>query len=316
MISIANKTIKKKKANKKSFFRRFKMEWQLHVLAIPAILVVLVFCYLPMYGIIIAFQNYIPAKGVFGSEWVWFKHFINLFNDPYFYRIFKNTFMIGIYSLILSFPAPIFLALLLNELNNGKFKKTIQTISYMPYFISTVIIVGLMKEMFGLTSGVINDVLEWIGLNRINFFGESEWFRPLYIGSGIWTGIGYGSIIYLASISNISPELYESAIIDGAGRFRQAVSITIPSIAPTIQILFIFAVGGILGNNFEKILLMYSPLIYETSDVISTYVYRKGILGGQFSYSSAVGQFKSILSLFLIILTNYINRKVGAESLY
>ena len=309
---ITEKNIKRKD----SFFSRFKIEWQLHLLALPALIVVLVFCYFPMYGIIISFQNYIPARGVLGSQWVGFKHFATLFSDPYFFRIFRNTLLIGIYSLIFSFPAPIILALLLNELNNGKFKRTIQTISYMPYFISTVIVVGLLKEMFGLSSGVVNDALEWLGMERINFFEKSEWFRSLYIGSGIWTGIGYGTIIYLASIANIPPELYESAVIDGAGRFRQAISITIPSIAPTIQILFIFAVGGILGNNFEKILLMYSPITYETSDVISTYVYRKGILGGQFSYSSAVSQFKSVISMSLILLTNYINKKLKAESLY
>ena len=316
MYSIKNKALVRNMKRQKPHFRRFKQELELHMLAFPAMLVILVFCYFPMYGVIIAFQDYIPARGVLSSNWVGFKHFINLFSDPFFYRIFKNTVLIGVYSLLFSFPAPIILALFLNELNNGKFKKTIQTISYMPYFISTVIVVGLLKELFGLSSGIINDLMEIIGLEKINFFEKPEWFRPLYIGSNIWTGIGYGSIIYLAAMANISPSLYEAAVIDGAGRFRQAISITLPSIAPTIQILFIFAVGGIMGNNFEKILLMYSPITYETADVISTYVYRKGILGGQFSYSSAVVQFKSVISLSLIFLTNYISKKIGSESLY
>jgi len=303
--------------NKKKTFRQIiARDWELYLLALPAVFLIFVFCYMPMYGIIIAFQDYIPARGITGSTWVGFKHFRMFFNDPYFLRIFKNTILLGLYSLIFGFPAPILFALLINELNNGPMKRTVQTISYMPYFISTVIVIGLMKELFGLSSGIINDLLEALNMERINFFDKAQWFRALYIGSGIWQGIGFSSIIYLAAISGVNPELYESAIIDGAGRYRQAVSITLPSIASTVQILFIFAVGGILGSDFQKILLMYSPTTYETADVISTYVFRKGILGGQFSYSTAVGHFLAIISLGLIILTNYTNKKLGADTLY
>lgn len=301
---------------KKTFRQVMARDWELYLLALPAVALIFVFAYMPMYGIVIAFQDYIPAKGVFNSAWVGFKHFRTFLNDPYFLRIMKNTVMIGLYSLIFGFPAPIIFALLINELTNAPFKRTIQTISYMPHFISTVIVIGLMKELFGLSSGVINDIIGALGMERINFFDKAEWFRTLYVGSGIWQGIGFSSIIYLASIAGVNPELYESAIIDGAGRFRQCISITVPSIMPTIQVLLIFSVGGILGNDFQKILLMYSPTTYETADVISTYVFRKGLLGGQFSYGSAVGHFTGIISLGLLLLTNFVNKKMGAEHLY
>ena len=305
-----------KKTAGKPFRRVIARDWELYLLALPAVALVLVFCYLPMYGVFIAFQNYLPAKGVFGSTFVGFKHFAAFIRDPFFNRIVANTVLLGVYTLIFSFPAPILFALLLNELRNGAFKKTVQTISYMPYFISTVIVIGFVVELFGLSSGVVNDALAALGLQRINFLDRSEWFRPLYIGSGIWQGVGYSSIIYLAAISGINPELYESALIDGAGRLRQAIHITLPSIAPAIQVLFIFAVGGILGNDFQKILLMYTPNTYETADVISTYVFRKGILGGQYSYSAAVGLCLSVISLGLIMLTNFVNKKLGADHLY
>lgn len=301
---------------KKTFRQVMARDWELYLLALPGVVLIFIFCYLPMYGVLIAFQDYFPSRGVLGSAWVGFKHFQNFINDPYFFRILKNTVLIGVEWLIFGFPAPIIFALLINELKQGPFKRITQSISYMPYFVSTVIVVGLMIELFGLSSGIVNDIRDFLGMERINFFDRPEWFRPLYIGSGIWQTMGYSSIIYLAAISGVNPELYESAIIDGAGRFRQAISITLPSIAPTIQILFIFAIGGILGNDFQKILLMYNPITYETADVISTYVFRKGILGGQYSYSSAVSQFIAIISLGLVLLTNYVNKRLGAEYLY
>ncbi len=292
-----------------------KSEGALYLMALPAIILVFVFCYIPMYGVLMAFQNYVPARGILGSTWVGLKHFISFFRDPFCWRIVKNTVFLGLYSLIFSFPAPIILALILNELKQGPFKRTSQTISYMPYFISTVIIVGLMKEIFSL-SGVANDIIKLFGGEAVSFMERPEWFRLMYIGSNVWQSIGYCSILYLAAISGTNPELYESAILDGASRWRQMISITIPCIAPTIQIMFIFAVGGILGNDFQKILLMYSETNYETADVISTYVYRRGLLGGQYSYSSAVGLLTSVLSFAILWITNTINRKVGAESFF
>ena len=304
-------------SRKKKMARKiWERDAALYLMSMPAIILVFIFSYIPMYGILIAFQSYNPANGVLGSAWVGFKQFFTFFHDPYCYRIVRNTFLLGFYSLLFGFPAPIILALFLNELKNGPFKRVVQTVSYMPYFISTVIVIGMIVELFGLSSGVINDLISAVGLERINFIGRPEWFRTIYVVSGIWQGIGFSSIIYLAAISGVDPELYESAVIDGAGRFRQIISITLPSIAPTVQILFIFAVGGILGNDFQKILLLYRPETYETADVISTYVYRQGILGGQFSYSSAVGLLIAVASLGLILLTNQFNKKAGAGYLY
>ena len=302
-------------SNKSRFVRVMKRDGTLYLMAIPAIVLVFVFCYIPMYGVLMAFQNYVPARGILGSDWVGFKHFASFLRDPFCGRIVKNTVVLGLYQLIFGFPAPIILALLLNELKKGKFKSIMQTISYMPHFISMVIIVGLMKEIFSL-SGVVNEIIVNYGGKAISVMERPEWFRVMYIGSNIWQTVGYSSIIYLAAIAGVNQELYESAVLDGASRLRQIISITLPSIAPTIQIMFIFAVGNVLSNDFQKILLMYSEVNYETADVISTYVYRKGLLGGQFSYSAAVGLLTSVISFILLFTTNRINRKLGAESLF
>ncbi len=307
--------IKIKESKKTVFIKKVKHDGVLYLMALPAVILIFVFCYVPMYGVLMAFQNYIPAKGVFGSDWVGLKHFISFLRDPFCGRIVRNTILLGVESLVFSFPAPIILALLLNELKAGKFKRVVQTISYMPHFVSTVIIVGLMLEIFSL-SGIVNDWIVKLGGEAISFMERPEWFRTMYIGSGIWQGVGFSSILYLAAISGINPELYESAILDGASRWKQVIHITLPCIMPTISIMFIFAVGGILGNDMQKILLMYSEANWETSDVINTYVYRKGLLGGQYSYSSAVGLFMSVISFVLLWITNKISRKLGAESLF
>jgi putative aldouronate transport system permease protein len=304
------------KMNKKPLLKYMKDNFSLYTMVIPGIIMFIVFSYVPMYGIVMAFQDFKPAKGFFHSEWVGLEHFQYLFKDPYFTRIFSNTLLLGLYSLIFSFPAPIILALLINEIKNKKFKSVTQTISYLPHFLSVVIVIGLLRDLLSVNDGVINYIIEMMGAEKIDFFSKSKWFRTLYIGSGIWQGIGYSSIIYLAAISGINPELYESAVIDGASRIQQIIFITIPSIAPTIVILFIFAVGGVLGNDYQKILLMYSPLTYETADVIGTYVYRSGIEGTGQSYASAVGLLMSIISLVLISGTNWISRKLGETSLW
>lgn len=307
-------TAKKAVSKKARFVKQLKQDTPLYVMALPAILAIFVFSYLPMYGVLMAFENYVPARGIFGSQWVGFKHFISFFRDPFCGRIVRNTILLGVYSLAFSFPAPIIFALLLNELREGKFKRVVQTISYMPYFISTVIIVGLMMEIFSL-SGIVNRFVVALGGTAVSFMERPEWFRTLYIGSGIWQGVGYSSILYLAAISGVNPELYESAILDGASRWKQIIHITLPCIMPTVSIMFIMAVGGILSNDLQKILLMYTSLTYETADTISTYVYRKGLLGGQYSYSAAVGLFMSAISFVMLWVTNQISRKMGAESL-
>ena len=301
---------------KKSFRGYMQRNWVLYLMVLPGMLALIIFRYVPMYGVLMAFEKYMPAKGILGSKWVGFQHCVNFFHSPYFGRLLGNTFMLGIVTLVFTFPAPILLALLLNEVRNPRFKRVTQTISYVPYFISTVIVVGLLKDMTSTNDGIINTAIVALGGQKIDFFASPQWFRPLYVISSIWSGIGYNSIIYLAAISGINPELYESAVLDGASRMKQAIHITIPCISSTIVILLIFAVGGIVGNDYQKILLMQSPLTYETSDVISTYVYREGILGGSYSYTTAINLFTSLISLFFILITNWVARKAGESSIF
>lgn len=306
---------KKKEQKRAVFVKRMKQDGVLYLMALPAVALVFIFNYIPMYGVLMAFENYVPSKGILGSDWVGLKHFISFFRDPFCGRIFKNTVLLGFYTLLFGFPAPIIFALLLNELREGKFKRVVQTISYMPHFVSTVILVGMMMEIFSL-SGVVNELVVKFGGEAISFMERPEWFRTMYVGSGIWQGIGYSSIMYLAAISGVNPELYESSILDGASRTKQIWHITLPSIMPTISIMFILAVGGIFSNDLQKILLMYSEVNYETADVINTYVYRKGLLGGQYSYSAAVGLFMSIISFALLWITNKVSQMMEQESLF
>lgn len=290
----------------------------LYTMLIPGVVTLILFNYLPMFGIVMAFQNFKPAKGFFDSPWAdpLFKYFIQMVKDPFFMRCLRNTLILGVETLIFSFPAPILFALLLNELRDGKFKRVSQTISYMPYFLSMVIVVGCMKSILSISDGPVNTLIELCGGEKINFFNSRAWFRPLYIISGIWQGVGYNSIIYLAAIAGIDTEMYEAAVIDGANRLQQTIHITLPSILPTMVILLIFAVSGIVGNDFQKILLMYNPVVYETADVINTYVFRAGIEGAQFSYTAAVGLTMSIVSFLLLVVTNAVARKVNETSLW
>lgn len=301
---------------KKSLAAYLRSSGALYVMAVPGMLSVLLFSYVPMYGVLIAFQKYSPAKGVFGSEWVGLEHFQTFFESPYCVRLFANTFLLGILTILFSFPAPIILALLFNEMRNMRLKRIAQTISYIPYFISVVVVVGLLKQLLTTNGGVINSMIEMLGFAPKDFFADPQWFRPLYILSGIWSGIGYGSIIYLAAISGINPELYESAVLDGASRWQQIRHITLPCISSTVIIQLIFAIGGIVGNDYQKILLMQSPLNYSTSDVFSTFVYREGILGGSYSYSTAVNLLTSVISVIFLLLANWFARYAGEEALF
>jgi len=299
------------------FSTYMKRNWMLYLMVLPGLVILIMFSYVPMYGVLMAFEkNYMPVRGVLGSPWVGMSHFIKFFKSPFFGRLLGNTFALGITSLVFSFPAPIVLALLLNSLRSERFKRITQTISYVPYFVSTVIVIGVLKDMCSTTEGVFNDVIAAFGGERINFFSEPGWFRPLYILSGLWQTIGYNSIIYLAAISGINPELYESAVLDGANSFQQAIHVTIPCISSTIITLLIFAVGGIVSNDSQKILLMYSPLIYKTADVIGTYVYREGLLGGNYSYTTAISLFNSVISIFFLTVTNAISRKFSDSSIF
>ena len=294
----------------------------LYIMLIPAILYYLIFCYGPMYGAIIAFKNYSPRLGILGSEWVGLKHFISFFESPYFYRILRNTLGISLATLVFGFPAPIILALLINELKSKSYAKLTQTITYLPHFISLVVVCGMVKD-FTLNTGLINNILvtltggAWEAKTLLN---SPEYFVPIYVISDIWQGVGWGSIIYLSALAGIDQQLYEAATIDGAGRWRQTVHVTLPGILPMVVIMLILRVGGLLNVGYEKIILLYNEATRETADVISTFVYRRGLLaeGGsnQWSYSTAVGLFNSVINFVLIVIANKISRKLTDTSLW
>lgn len=288
--------------------------WILYLMMIPATVLLILFTYGPMYGIIMAFQDFTVFKGYTGSPFVGLKHFQRLFSDPLFYRLFKNTFMVGVLDFLFSFPAPLIFALILNEVRKVRFKSVVQSISYLPHFIPLVVMVGIIFELFG-SYGIINSLLSSLGMEPISFFTKSEWFLPLYIGSGVWKTIGWGSIIYMGALTNIDSTLYEAADMDGANRWHKMWHVTLPSLRPTVVTLFILNAGGIMQVGFEKIFLMSSPATYEVSDVLSTYVYRQGILNSDFSYSAAVGLFNNIVALLFVLLANKIAKKLGEEGI-
>ena len=287
----------------------------LYLMILPVIIFYLLFCYKPMYGILMAFQEYKPIKGVWGSNWVGLKHFKTFFNDVYFERILRNTLRISISSLLFSFPAPIILALLLNEVKNLHFKKTVQTITYLPHFISLVVVCGLVK-IFTKDTGLINQLLGMVGLECGTMLAQPQYFTAIYVISGIWQHVGWDSIIYLSALSAVDQELYEAAKIDGAGRWRLVFNITLPSILPTIVIMLILRIGSLLSIGSEKVLLLYNQGIYETADIISTYVYRKGLQEYNWSYSTAVGLFNTLVNFILLTLANKASKKLTESSLW
>jgi putative aldouronate transport system permease protein len=287
----------------------------IYLMLLPVVAYYAIFHYAPMYGAQIAFKDYGVAKGVFASPWVGLEHFQNFFSSFYFWRVLKNTLLLSFYELVFGFPAPILLAILLNEVRKALFKRAVQTITYIPHFISVVVVVGMTKDFFSLT-GLVNQILEWFGMEARYFLNGPEWFRFLYVGSGIWQGVGWGSIIYLAAMSGIDPSLYEAARVDGATRLKQIIHITIPGIMPTIIILLILNIGHFMSIGAEKIILLYSPVMYETADTISTYVYRKGLLETNYSFSAAVGFFNSVLNFVLLIGANMLSRKYTETKLW
>ena len=258
--------------SRKTFWKNLRRDRQLVFMLIPVVIFFAVFSYYPLYGILIAFKDYSISKGILGSPWAGLRYFRQFFLGPYFGRLLRNTVLISVYSLLWGFPVPIIFALLLNEFKDGKFKRLIQTVSYLPHFISLVVICGILIDIFSPQGGVVNALLYSLTGKRINFFGEPEWFRAMYVGSGVWQEFGWNSIIYLAAITGINPDLYEAARIDGAGRLRQIWHVTLPGIKPTILTLLILNLGNIMSVGYEKIILLYSPTTYETADVISTYV--------------------------------------------
>ena len=313
-------------ANRLSWSARAKSDLRknkaLYMMLIPALVFYIIFCYGPMYGAIIAFKDYSPSLGIMGSEWVGLKHFISFFKSAYFWRILRNTLTISFSTLVFGFPAPIILALLINELKSKKYAKLTQTITYLPHFISLVVVCGMIKD-FTLNTGLINNILVMLtggAWKPTTLLNEPGFFVPIYVISDIWQGVGWGSIIYLSALAGIDQELYEAATIDGAGRWRQTIHVTIPGILPMIVIMLILRIGGLLNVGYEKIILLYNQATFETADVISTFVYRRGLLaeGGsnQWSYSTAVGLFNSVINFILIIAANRISRKLTDTSLW
>ncbi len=286
-----------------------------YLMAVPVVAFYIIFNYMPMYGVLIAFKDYNIKQGIWASPWVGLANFKEFFASPFCFRVIKNTILISLYDVVWGFPAPIILALLLNEISSQKYKKTIQTITYMPNFISMIVVVGFIIS-FTSSNGLISSMLSFFGMEPTNLLAKPQYFRTIYIASGIWQGVGFGSIIYFASLSNINSELYEAAMIDGAGRWSRLLHVTLPGIAPTITILLILRIGSLMSVGAEKIILLYSPLTYSTADTISSYVYRLGIQGVKYSYSTAVGLFNTLINLILLILANKISQKVSETSLW
>jgi putative aldouronate transport system permease protein len=299
----------------KAIRRDFRMNWQIYLLALPIIAYFITFSYIPMGGVVMAFERFNPKLGYFKSPWIGLDNFKDFFGSYYFWRLLRNTFLISFLSLLFSFPMPIIFALLLNEIRNRYFKKTIQTLSYLPYFISMVVIAGLIKD-FTDSDGLITMMVVSLGGTQRNLLSDPDLFRTIYVGSEIWQGIGFGSIIYLAALSNVDQELYEAAIIDGAGRWKQTWHITLPGIMPTIIIMLILRMGSLFSVGFEKIILLYNPMTYETADVISSFTYRKGLLEANYGYSTAVGLFNSVINFGMLLVANWISRKYSETSLF
>lgn len=286
-----------------------------YLIVLPVVVFYILFHYKPMYGLIIAFKNYSPAKGITDSSWAGFKHFEDFLTNPYFWRLMRNTLTISLSNLIFSFPAPIILALLLNEIKNKAFLRGSQMIMYIPHFISLVVICGMIINFTDL-DGIINDLFSVFGVERKAYLNYPQYFVPIYVISDIWQGIGWNSIIYMAALTGIDTSLYEAATIDGAGRWKQTLHVTIPGILPTIIIMLLMRIGNLLSVGYEKVILLYNPLTYETADIISTYVYRKGLLEQNYSFSTAVGLFNSIISFILLIGANTLSKRCGEGSLW
>ncbi|HZG57403.1 ABC transporter permease [Paenibacillus sp.] len=288
----------------------------LYALSVPGILYFLVFKYVPLLGSVIAFQNYNLFKGFSGSPWAGMQHFEKMFAHYDFIRILKNTIYLGLLDVAVAFPAPIVLALLLNEVRKLAFKRTVQTIIYAPHFLSWVIISGIFIGILSPSSGFVNQMLGWFGIEPIYFLVENSWIRPVLVGSGIWRDVGYGTIIYLAALTAINPELYEAAEMDGANRWKQTLAITLPSLLPVITVLFLLKIGEFLDFGFERVYVFQNSLNLDSSEILDTFIYKAGLQQMQYSYATAIGLFKSVVGLMLLVIANTLSRKATGESLY
>lgn len=299
--------------------RKFKRDWRLLLMFAPVLVYYLVFCYLPMVGIVMGFENFKMGSGfvgLFNSEWVglaWFKQF---FSSVFAWRLIRNTFLLSFYSLIFGFPIPILFAIAITQLRARRFAKVAQVVTYLPYFISTVVVVGMMTNFLSPSTGIVNQIIMHLGGKAINFMSNPAWFRKLYVISGSWQTFGFNSIIFVAAIMGIDPALYEAMNVDGASRWQQIIHLILPMISETVILLLIMTLGNLLNVGFEKVYLMYSPAVYETGDVISTYVYRQGIENHSYGYASAVGLFYSAVGFVFVVASNWLSRRATGSSLW
>lgn len=291
-------------------------EYDLYLMLIPMLLFYILFAYKPMTGLVIAFKDYSPFKGVWDSPWVGFQYFEEFFTSQFAWRVIRNTLTISLTSLVFGFPAPIILAVLLNELRSRKFQKVVQTVTYVPHFISVVVVCGILVNFLSPTSGVVNAILKACGHDPVYFLATPAYFVPIYTLMNIWKSTGYGSIVYIAALTSISEDLYEAAQVDGAGRWKQFLHVTLPGLMPTIVIMLLIQLGGILNVGYESIILLYNPGIYETADVINSYVYRTGIVEGRYDYATAVGLFNSVVALILVLGANKLSNKLTDTGLW
>ena len=295
---------------------KLKVDYWLYIMLIPFLLYYIIFLYKPMYGLIIAFKDYSLFKGITGSPWVGFDNFRDFFGGPYFLRILKNTFLINIINLVWTFPMPIILALLFNEVRNRSYLKTVQTLTYLPHFVSIVVVVGIATNLLSPSTGLINLIIEKFGGEKIYFLSRPEYFRTIYVCINLWKGVGFASIIYFAALSGIDTQLYEAAVVDGASKWKQLTSVTLPGIAPTIVVMLIMQIGNLIKSGYETILLLYQPATYETADVIGTYVYRAGILDANYETATVAGIFESVVALVLTVTANHISKRISETSLW
>lgn len=300
----------------KDRMKKIASSWQLYVLILPAFIYFIVFHYGPMYGVQIAFKNYMPSLGIWGSPWVGFDHFKRFFDSYYFWDLIRNTVGISLYSLAVGFPLPIILALALNEVKDGPFKKTVQTITYAPHFISVVVIVGMVIAFLSPSSGILNNALQFLGFESKAYMEDPSWFKTIYVLSGVWQSTGWSSVIYMAALSGIDPQLHEAATIDGASRLQRLWNINLPYLMPTMIILLIMNFGSVMSVGHEKVLLMQNPLNMPSSNIIATFTYQQGLLDAQFSYAAAIGLFNSAINAALLLLVNKISKKVSETSLF
>ena len=302
--------------SKRTFFKNISRDYELYILILPVLIYFIIFHYVPMIGVQLAFKEFDPRMGIFGNEWVGLKYFQRFISSYDFTRLIKNTFGISIYSLLVGFPAPIILAVMLNEVVHKPFKKAVQTVTYAPHFISTVVFVGMLITFLSPSSGIVNILLQKIGIAPIHFMQEPDFFKTIYVFSGVWQGAGWGSIIYIAALSSVPPELYEAARVDGITKIKKIWYIDLPCILPTILIMFILQIGNIMNVGFEKVFLMQNSMNVSSSQVISTYVYNVGLVGIQYSYSTAIGLFNSLINFVLLITSNLLVKKAGGSSLW